>query len=98
MGSTETHLQKRAMSTMTVDIAKEDSIVSEFLRSIGPWHKHVVIGKVSPQWFKTFQKNLHTWVQDATPADWIKLEAQDPFGALKKLSFVHLVDRFFFKD
>ena len=29
---------------MTIDIEKEDRVVSEFLRSIGPWRKHVVIG------------------------------------------------------
>lgn len=29
---------------MTIDISKEDFIISEFLRSIGPWRKHVVIG------------------------------------------------------
>lgn len=50
-----------------------------------------ILAQHYPRWFKTFQKNLHEWVQDATPADWIKLETQDPFGSLKKASFLHLV-------
>lgn len=45
------------------------------------------LAKQYPQWFKTFQKNLCTWVNDASPGEWFKLEAQDPSGRLRKLNF-----------
>lgn len=51
-----------------------------------------VLAQKSP-WFKIFKENLRTWVQDANPADWNKLEAQDPFGALKKPNFILLVEK-----
>lgn len=40
-----------------------------------------------PKWFKTFQNNLHNWLNKASPSDWSKLEAQDPSGRLRKLNF-----------
>lgn len=46
----------------------------------------------SPQWFKTFRKNLQEWVQNASPIDWKKLEAQDPFGGLNKQGFIRLMN------
>jgi hypothetical protein len=46
-----------------------------------------VLAKQHPKWFRTFQKNLHTWVKDTSPSDWSKLEAQDPSGRLRKLNF-----------
>lgn len=46
-----------------------------------------VLAKQHPKWFRTFQKNLHTWVKDTSPSDWSKLEAQDPSGRLSKLNF-----------
>lgn len=46
-----------------------------------------VLAKQHPKWFKTFQKNLQTWFEDASPNDWSKLEAQDPSGRLRKLNF-----------
>lgn len=46
-----------------------------------------VLAKQHPRWFKTFQKNLRTWFDDASPNDWSKLEAQDPSGRLRKLNF-----------
>lgn len=46
-----------------------------------------VLASQHPKWFKTFQKNLRTWFDDATPNDWSKLEAQDPSGRLRKLNF-----------
>lgn len=52
-----------------------------------------MLAQLSPAWFKTFQENLKEWIENASPADWLKLEAQDPFGTLKKLSFVHLVNK-----
>lgn len=40
-----------------------------------------------PKWFQTFQKQLLNWMNQASPAEWSKLEAQDPSGKLKKLAF-----------
>jgi len=51
-----------------------------------------VLSKQSPKWFAAFQENLDKWVENATPADWSRLEAQDPFGGLKKPSFKRLVE------
>ena len=39
------------------------------------------------KWFKTFKKNIEQWMQNASPAEWVKLEAQDPYGFLKKANF-----------
>lgn len=47
--------------------------------------------KQHPKWYQTFRENLHEWIEEATPADWIKLEAQDPYGELKKPGFVSLI-------
>lgn len=44
-----------------------------------------------PKWFKTFQKNLRGWLENVTPNDWTKLEAQDPSGRLRKLNFEQIV-------
>jgi len=46
-----------------------------------------------PKWFKTFQTNLVEWLDQASPIDWMSMEAQDPFGALQKSTFVHLLKR-----
>ena len=40
-----------------------------------------------PKWLQTFQKQLSNWMNQASPADWSKLEVQDPSGKLKKLAF-----------
>jgi len=40
-----------------------------------------------PKWFQTFQKQLFDWMKYASPAEWSKLEAQDPAGKLKKITF-----------
>ena len=40
-----------------------------------------------PKWMQTFQKQLSNWMNQASPGDWSKLEAQDPAGKLKKLGF-----------
>jgi hypothetical protein len=40
-----------------------------------------------PKWLKTFQKQLSNWMNQASPAEWSKLEAQDPSGKLKRLGF-----------
>lgn len=49
------------------------------------------LGKAHPSWLKTFHSNLQGFVKNASPADWTKLEAQDPFGGLKRASFEKLV-------
>lgn len=40
-----------------------------------------------PKWLQTFQKQLANWMNQASPAEWSKLESQDPSGKLKKLAF-----------
>lgn len=39
------------------------------------------------KWLQTFQKQLSNWINQASPAEWSKLETQDPSGKLKKLGF-----------
>ena len=51
----------------------------------------VKISEEHSSWHKTFRGNLEGFVKNASPADWAKLEAQDPFGALKWASFEKLV-------
>lgn len=46
-----------------------------------------------PKWLQTFQKQLSNWMNEASPADWSKLEAQDPSGKLKKLGFELVVKK-----
>lgn len=46
-----------------------------------------ILTKQHSKWFETFRKNLANWMDNSTPAEWFKLEAQDPAGKLKKLSF-----------
>ncbi|HSX13201.1 MAG TPA: GSU2403 family nucleotidyltransferase fold protein [Chlamydiales bacterium] len=46
-----------------------------------------------PKWLQTFQKQLSHWVEQASPAEWSKLEAQDPSGKLKKLGFARIVKK-----
>jgi len=45
------------------------------------------------KWFATFGQNLKNWMHNASPAEWYGLEAQDPSGRLKKLSFERVVKR-----
>ncbi len=52
------------------------------------------LAKQHQKWFKTFQKNLQNWLDNATPNDWSKLEAQDPSGRLRKLNFEQIVRTF----
>lgn len=54
-----------------------------------------VLAKQHPKWFKTFQKNLQNWFDNATPSDWLKLEAQDPSGRLRKLNFEQIMKESF---
>ncbi len=52
-----------------------------------------LLAQKSPKWFRTFQKNLTHWIENAVSLDWMKLESQDPFGALKKTSFERTVQK-----
>jgi|ERR1700722_3080748 len=52
-----------------------------------------MLTKQHSKWFETLRKNLHNWMNNATPAEWSKLEAQDPAGKLKKLSFERIIKR-----
>lgn len=52
------------------------------------------LGSDNPSWLKTFRSNLQGFVTNASPAEWQRLEAQDPFGGLKRLSFEKLVFSF----
>ena len=47
--------------------------------------------QASPKWHQTLKNNLTEWAENATPADWLKLEAQDPYGKLRKANFERLV-------
>lgn len=49
------------------------------------------LAKKHSKWFKTFQKNLQTWMENASPDDWSKLEAQDPSGRLRRLNYEQVV-------
>ncbi len=44
-----------------------------------------------PKWLQTFQRQLFNWVNQASPTEWSKLEAQDPSGRLRKLSFARAI-------
>lgn len=46
-----------------------------------------------PKWFKTFQENIYKWLANASPVDWDQLNAQDPFGKLRKLYFEKIIER-----
>jgi hypothetical protein len=50
-----------------------------------------MLTKQHSKWFETLRKNLHHWMDNATPAEWSKLEVQDPAGKLKKLSFERIM-------
>jgi len=45
------------------------------------------------KWLQTFQKHLSDWMNRASPAEWSRLESQDPSGKLKKLSFERSIKR-----
>lgn len=63
---------------------------------LGEFSEHAIdefkaLAKQHSKWFKSFQKNLQTWLNNASPNDWLKLEAQDPSGRLRKLNFEHIL-------
>ena len=43
------------------------------------------------KWFKTFKSNLCSWIENASPSDWLSLEAQDPAGNLRKQGFKYII-------
>lgn len=51
------------------------------------------LSKQNPKWLQTFRKQLSNWMNQASPAEWSKLESQDPSGKLKKLSFERIIKR-----
>ena len=54
----------------------------------------VFLGQQHPKWLQTFQRQLSDWMNQASPAEWSKLEAQDPSGKLKKLGFERSIKMF----
>lgn len=52
-----------------------------------------VLAQQYSKWFETLRKNLHSWMGNLSPAEWSKLEAQDPAGKLKKLGFERIVQK-----
>jgi hypothetical protein len=51
----------------------------------------VFLAQQHPKWLQTFQRQLSIWMNQASPAEWSKLEAQDPSGKLKKLGFERFI-------
>jgi hypothetical protein len=51
------------------------------------------LAKQHPKWYKTFQNNLQNWLNNASPNDWSKLEAQDPSGRLRRLNFEQIMKK-----
>jgi hypothetical protein len=52
-----------------------------------------ILAERQPKWFETLQKNLLHWMENASPSEWAKLEAQDPSGKLKKLAFEQIIKK-----
>ena len=52
-----------------------------------------MLTKQHSKWFETLHKNMQKWVDNAAPVEWSKLEAQDPAGKLKKLSFERIIKK-----
>lgn len=46
-----------------------------------------VLAKQYSKWVEILRKSLLNWVENASPAEWIGLETQDPSGRLKRLNF-----------
>lgn len=60
--------------------------------STGAVEEFLALTQQHQKWFKTFASNLKRWTDNAVPLDWLHLEAQDPSGRLKKLSFLHTIE------
>jgi hypothetical protein len=54
-----------------------------------------ILTKQHSKWFETLHKNLHNWMDNSTPAEWSRLETQDPSGKLKKLNFERIIKKLF---
>jgi hypothetical protein len=52
-----------------------------------------LLSKQHSKWFETLRKNLHHWMDNASPSEWSMLEAQDPAGKLKKLGFERIIKK-----
>jgi hypothetical protein len=52
-----------------------------------------VLTQQHSKWFRTLQKNLYNWIENASPSEWSKLEMQDPSGKLKKLNFERIIKK-----
>ena len=86
---------------------KRKTILKTFKDLYGIWYVASQLGDFSERaliefnalaqqrekWFKNFQKNLRNWLNNVSPSDWSKLEAQDPSGRLRKLNFERLVKK-----
>lgn len=83
-----TFTKKKSSSKMLKDLYGIWYVVTQ-LRNFSDqaMSEFVFLSRQHPKWLKTFQKQLSHWISQASPAEWTKLEAQDPSGKLKKLSF-----------
>jgi len=59
------------------------------------YREFTFISQQYPKWLQTLQKQLSVWMNQASPSEWSKLEAQDPAGKLKKLGFENAVKKLF---
>ncbi|MBA3720943.1 MAG: hypothetical protein H0W88_00910 [Parachlamydiaceae bacterium] len=81
---------------------------SKLLKDLyGIWYVSTQLGDFSKQaiaefnvlkiqhskWFETLQKKLRNWIENASPAEWSRLEAQDPSGKLRKLNFESIIKK-----
>jgi hypothetical protein len=51
------------------------------------------LARENSSWFNTFQNNIQNWTDDASPREWLNLEAQDPSGNLKQLNFKKITEK-----
>lgn len=58
-----------------------DEAVSEFK----------ILSQQYKKWFKRIGKNLGGWLEEASPLEWSQLEAQEPAGKLKQISYERLI-------
>lgn len=52
-----------------------------------------LLAQQRPKWFRTHQQNLQNWIENASPADWNRLETQDPSGNLRKMNFERVIKK-----
>jgi hypothetical protein len=51
----------------------------------------ICLSNLHPKWFKTFRKNIHNWLETASPMDFLKISTQDPSGKIERLEFERLL-------